>query len=305
MVKNDALLIKNIKKAYGGNEVLKGINLTIRKGSIFSLLGSNGAGKTTMVKILSTLIQADSGEAFICGYDIKKNAGPVRGLISVTGQYAAVDGLLTARENLRMIGLLFHVKNISEKVEELLLQFNLINAANLPVSTFSGGMRRRLDIAMSLIGNPDIIFLDEPTTGLDPQSRIEMWKVIRRMSDAGVTIFLTTQYIDEAEQLADHIAVLHQGKIIAQGSSKELKSRLVSSTILLGFTDQSSYLAARQKMHDYSYMVNDDVMSISIITDGSVKQLVTLLENLNGVEIAFLEQKQASLEDVFLTLVSK
>jgi ABC-2 type transport system ATP-binding protein len=258
-----------------------------------------------MVKILSTLIQADSGEAFICGYDIKKNAGPVRGLISVTGQYAAVDGLLTARENLRMIGLLFHVKNISEKVEELLLQFNLINAANLPVSTFSGGMRRRLDIAMSLIGNPDIIFLDEPTTGLDPQSRIEMWKVIRRMSDAGVTIFLTTQYIDEAEQLADHIAVLHQGKIIAQGSSKELKSRLVSSTILLGFTDQSSYLAARQKMHDYSYMVNDDVMSISIITDGSVKQLVTLLENLNGVEIAFLEQKQASLEDVFLTLVSK
>ena len=267
-----------------------GVDLDIQKGSIFCLLGSNGAGKTTIVKILSTLLKADSGEASLCGYDVKKNANQVRSAISLTGQYAAVDGLLTARENLRMVGRLSHVQDASSKTDALLEQFSLTNAADRPVSTFSGGMRRRLDIAMSLIGKPEIIFLDEPTTGLDPQSRIAMWKVIREMAGTGVTVFLTTQYIEEAEQLADHIAVLHQGTIIAQGSAQELKSMLASRSILLGFADQAPYLAAQQKLDGHSYTIHDDAMSISVITDGSVKQLAALLADINGIDIAFLEQ---------------
>lgn len=304
-MQNNVIHIRNLKKSYKRTEVLKGVDLDIQKGSIFCLLGSNGAGKTTIVKILATLLKADSGEASLCGYDVRKNANHVRNVISLTGQYAAVDGLLTARENLRMIGHLSHVQDVSSKANALLEQFNLQNAADRPVSTFSGGMRRRLDIAMSLIGKPEIIFLDEPTTGLDPQSRIEMWKVIREMAGTGVTVFLTTQYIEEAEQLADHIAVLHQGTIIAQGSAQELKSMLASGSILLGFADGASCLAAQQKLDGYSYTVNDDAMSISVTTDGSVKQLAALLASLNGIDIGFLEQKQASLEDVFLTLVSK
>lgn len=304
-MQNNVIHIRNLKKSYKRTEVLKGVDLDIQKGSIFCLLGSNGAGKTTIVRILATLLRADSGETSLCGYDVRKNADQVRSVISLTGQYAAVDGLLTARENLRMVGRLSHVQDATSKANALLGQFNLANGADRPVSTFSGGMRRRLDIAMSLIGKPEIIFLDEPTTGLDPQSRIEMWKVIREMAGTGVTVFLTTQYIEEAEQLADHIAVLHQGTIIAQGSAQELKSMLASSCILLGFANQASYLAAQRKLNGYSYTTHDDSMSISITTDGSVKQLAALLADLNGIDIAFLEQKQASLEDVFLTLVSK
>lgn len=304
-MQNNVIHIRNLTKSYKRTEVLKGVDLDIQKGSIFCLLGSNGAGKTTMVKILSTLLKADSGEATLCGYDVRTNANRVRSAISLTGQFAAVDGLLTARENLRMAGRLNHMKNASSKADLLLEQFNLADAADRPVSTFSGGMRRRLDIAMSLIGQPEIIFLDEPTTGLDPQSRLEMWKVIREMAGTGVTVFLTTQYIEEAEQLANHIAVLHQGKIIAQGSAQELKSMLSGGTLLLGFGNQSSYLSAQQRLDRYAFTVNDDAMSISVVTDGSVKQLAALLASLNGVDIAFLEQKQVSLEDVFLTLVSK
>ncbi len=304
-MQNNVIRIRKLTKSYKQMEVLKGVDLDIRKGSIFCLLGSNGAGKTTIVKILATLLKADSGDASLCGYDVRKNANQVRNVISLTGQYAAVDGLLTARENLHMIGRLSHVQDASSKAAALLEQFNLQNAADRPVSTFSGGMRRRLDIAMSLIGKPEIIFLDEPTTGLDPQSRIEMWKVIREMAEMGVTVFLTTQYIDEAEQLANHIAVLHQGKIIAQGSAQELKSMLSGGSVLLGFADQASYFAAQQKLDGFSYTINDNAMSISVTTDGSVKQLAALLANLNGIDIASLEQKQASLEDVFLTLVSK
>lgn len=302
---NNVICIRDLRKSYKRTEVLKGVDLDIQKGSIFCLLGSNGAGKTTMVKILSTLLKADSGEASLCGYDVRKNANKVRSVISLTGQYAAVDGLLTGRENLRMAGRLNHMKEASSKADVLLNQFNLVNAADRPVSTYSGGMRRRLDIAMSLIGKPKIIFLDEPTTGLDPQGRIEMWKLIREMAGTGVTVFLTTQYIEEAEQLADHIAVLHEGTIIAQGSPQELKSMLSGGSILLGFADRSPYLAAQKKLGNYSYTVEDDAMSISVTTDGSVKQLAGLLADLDGIDIALLEQKQASLEDVFLTLISK
>lgn len=300
-----AIRIRNLKKSYKSLEVLRGVNLDIKKGSIFCLLGSNGAGKTTMVKILTTLRKADEGEISLCGYEVVKEAGKVRGVISLTGQYSAVDGLLTARENLKMIGQLYHVKEAALRTDRLLKQFNLEHAADRPVNTFSGGMRRRLDIAMSLIGTPEIVFLDEPTTGLDPQSRIEMWKVIREMSETGVTVFLTTQYIDEAEQLADHIAVLHQGKIIAQGNAQELKAALSGSTVLLGFADPNSYLAAQQELAGYTITTDDTTRSISVVTDGSVKQLASILADLHDLDITFLEQKQASLEEVFLTLVSE
>jgi len=303
-VENNVIQIRGLKKSYKRMEVLKGVDLNIKKGSIFCLLGSNGAGKTTMVKILATLLKADSGEVILSGCDVKENPEQVRSVISLTGQYAAVDGLLTARENLRMVGRLNHINNVKAKTDQLLREFNLEYAADRPVSTFSGGMRRRLDIAMSLIGNPEIIFLDEPTTGLDPQSRIEMWKIIREMAGAGVTVFLTTQYIEEAEQLANHIAVLHEGIIIAQGSAQELKSKLAGGAVLLGFEDTSSYITAQQVLKGCSYKLNDDTLTIEVATDGSVKQMANLLSNLNGTNIAYLEQKQASLEDVFLTLVA-
>lgn len=297
--------IKDLCKSYKQTDVLKGVNLEIKKGSIFCLLGSNGAGKTTMVKILSTLIKADDGEAILCGYHVGKQPDKVRRVISLTGQYAAVDGLLTARENMRMIGKLYHVEQAAVKADELLARFNLIHVADRPVSTFSGGMRRRLDIAMSLIGRPEIIFLDEPTTGLDPQSRIEMWNVIRHLLQSGVTVFLTTQYIDEADQLADHIAVLHKGTIIAEGTAKELKSTLAGGTIVLGFSNEDSFREALEKIDAFHYTEQADALTLSVTTDGSVKQLTKLLTDLEGTEIAFLEQKQASLEDVFLTLVTE
>ncbi len=303
-VENNVIQIRGLKKSYKRMEVLKGVDLNIKKGSIFCLLGSNGAGKTTMVKILATLLKADSGEVILSGCDVKKSPEQVRSVISLTGQYAAVDGLLTARENLRMVGRLNHINDVKAKTDHLLRQFNLEYVANRPVSTFSGGMRRRLDIAMSLIGNPEIIFLDEPTTGLDPQSRIEMWKIIREMAAAGVTVFLTTQYIEEAEQLANHIAVLHEGIIITQGSAQELKSKLAGGAVLLGFGDLSSYITAQETLNGYSCKIDDDTLTIEVATDGSVKQMANLLSILNGTNIAFLEQKQASLEDVFLTLVA-
>ncbi|XID95605.1 ATP-binding cassette domain-containing protein [Paenibacillaceae bacterium WGS1546] len=297
--------IRNLHKSYKKMDVLKGVNIDIKKGSIFCLLGSNGAGKTTMVKILTTLLKADRGEALLCGHDVSKQPDKVRGVISLTGQYAAVDGLLTARENIRMIGKLYHVENAASKADELLERFNLTHVADRPVSTYSGGMRRRLDIAMSLIGRPEIIFLDEPTTGLDPQSRIKMWKVIRNLLKSGVTVFLTTQYIDEADQLADHIAVLHKGTIIAEGTAKELKSTLAGGTILLGFSNEESYQLALTKLDGFQYTDQADSLTLSVTTDGSVKQLAKLLADLEDTDIALLEQKQASLEDVFLTLVTE
>lgn len=217
--------ISDLHKSYRGVSVLKGINLEIRRNEIFCLLGSNGAGKTTLVNILATLIRADAGIARINGYELQKEARAIRQIISLTGQYAAVDDFLTGRENLELIASLRHEDNPKSVAEKMLVRFNLLDAADRQASTYSGGMCRRLDIAMSLIGKPLLIFLDEPTTGLDPQSRIAMWEMIRALAAEGVTVFLTTQYIEEAEQLADHIAVLDMGKISADGSVEELLSR--------------------------------------------------------------------------------
>ena len=215
--------VSNLTKSFKKLHVLKGVSFDIPKGSIFALLGSNGAGKTTAVRILSTLSKPDSGSASICSYDVVRQADNVRGCISLTGQYAAVDEALTGRENLHLIGQLKHLPNVKQKTDELLTSFDLEDAADRQASTYSGGMRRRLDIAMSLMGDPQVIFLDEPTTGLDPQGRIAMWDMVKELANGGTTVFLTTQYLEEAEYLADHIAILHEGVIIAQGALEDLK----------------------------------------------------------------------------------
>ncbi len=222
-MKNTMILANGLQKSYKEVPVLKGIDLEVEKGSIFALLGSNGAGKTTIIKILTTLLKADSGTASVNGFDIVKHSENVRQSISLTGQFAAVDEILTGRENLVLIAKLRHLNNPKKIAGQLLEQFSLTDAADRRTSTYSGGMRRRLDIAMSLIGNPALLFLDEPTTGLDPQGRLEVWKAVKLLANSGTTIFLTTQYLEEAELLADRIAILHEGKIIANGTMQELK----------------------------------------------------------------------------------
>ena len=222
-MRNIAIQVNNLTKSFKNYEVLMGVNFEIERGEIFALLGPNGAGKTTIVNILSTLLKPDGGNAKICGFDVLHQAEKVRRSISLTGQFAAVDGILTGRENLVLIAKLRGIKNPKDVADALIERFGLSDAATKRASTYSGGMTRKLDIAMSLIGSPDVIFLDEPTTGLDPEARIEVWKTIKELSDNGTTILLTTQYLEEAEQLADKIAILHSGKIIASGTFDELK----------------------------------------------------------------------------------
>ena len=222
-MQNTAIQVKGLQKSYKKLHVLKGVDFEVKKGNIFALLGSNGAGKTTIVKILTTLLKPDSGTAFVNGFEVVSKDDDVRQSISLTGQFAAVDEILTGRENLIMIARLRHLKNPRQVADDLLNRFGLTDAADRRVSTYSGGMRRRLDIAMSLVGKPQIIFLDEPTTGLDPEARLEVWKTVKELANNGTTVFLTTQYLDEAEQLADRIAILHEGKIIANGTLADLK----------------------------------------------------------------------------------
>jgi len=221
---NSSIQVKELQKFYKQLHVLKGVDFEVEMGSIFALLGSNGAGKTTIIKILTTLLKQDGGTAAVNGFDVASKPEKVRQSISLTGQFAAVDEILTGRENLIMIAKLRHLKNPRQIADDLLNRFGLTDAADRRVSAYSGGMRRRLDIAMSLIGKPQLIFLDEPTTGLDPEARIEVWKAVKELADGGTTVFLTTQYLDEAEQFADRIAILHEGKIIANGTLAELKS---------------------------------------------------------------------------------
>ena len=218
-----AIEVKGLQKSYKKLHVLKGVDFEVEKGNIFALLGSNGAGKTTIVRILTTLLKSDGGIAAVNGFDVAAKSDSVRQSISLTGQFAAVDEILTGRENLILIAKLRHLKNPRQIADDLLNRFGLTDAADRRVSTYSGGMRRRLDIAMSLIGKPQLIFLDEPTSGLDPEARIEVWKTVKELADGGTTVFLTTQYLDEAEQLADRIAILHEGKIITNGTLAELK----------------------------------------------------------------------------------
>lgn len=296
-----------LEKSYKSHKVLKGISFTVTKGTIFALIGSNGAGKTTTVNLLSTLMKPDGGNASICGFDIVRQSDKVREHISLTGQYAAVDELLTGRENLRIVGALRHLKDNNKKADELLELFHLTNAANRRVSTYSGGMRRRLDLAMSLSGNPAIIFLDEPTTGLDPQNRLSLWKIIRTMANSGTTIFLTTQYLEEAEQLADHIAILHDGMIAAEGTPEGLIEKLSREMVELTFYDEKEMKIAYELLKKHQTNLNEEMLTIDIITDGSVKQLADLLNMLNAANVSLsgFAQKSPTLEDVFLTFIGE
>ena len=228
---NTAIEVNGLQKSYKNLHVLTGVDFEVEKGCIFALLGSNGAGKTTIIKILTTLLKQDGGTAAVNGYDVASKPDSVRQSISLTGQFAAVDEILTGRENLIMIARLRHLKNPQQVTDDLLHRFGLTEAADRRVSTYSGGMRRRLDIAMSLVGNPQVIFLDEPTIGLDPEARLEVWKTVEELAANGTTVFLTTQYLEEAEQLADRIAILHEGRIIANGTLDELKKLFPPSKV--------------------------------------------------------------------------
>ena len=230
-VLSPAIHVRGLTKSYQKLEVLRGVDLEVERGSIFALLGSNGAGKTTLVKILSTLLKADGGTAAVNGFDVATRAARVRDCISLTGQFAAVDEILSGRENLVLVARLRHLRDPGGVADQLLRRFSLSEAAGRKVSTYSGGMRRRLDIAMSLIGDPPVIFLDEPTTGLDPEARLEVWQAIKELARNGTTVLLTTQYLDEAEQLADRIAILHEGRILVNGTLAQLKKLLPTATI--------------------------------------------------------------------------
>ncbi len=231
MISNLAILVRGLEKSYKNIPVLKGVDFEVKKGSVFALLGSNGAGKTTIIKILTTLLQADKGKAEIYGVNVQSNPKQVREKISLTGQSVAVDDILTGRENLDLVAKLRHLPDRKKTVEESLRHFDLLRAADRALATYSGGMKRRLDLAMTMLGSPELVFLDEPSVGLDPEARLAMWDVIRNMTKDGITVFLTTQYLEEAEQLADSIAILHEGKILVQGTMEELKTLLPSKKV--------------------------------------------------------------------------
>ncbi len=308
MSQNDmAILVKGLEKAYKNLKVLKGIDFSIKKGSIFALLGANGAGKTTTIKILTTLMKPDKGCVQISGFDIFNQAEEVRGAISLTGQYAAVDEVMTGKENLRMIGKLRHLSDVNTRADELLRRFELTDAADRRVVAYSGGMRRRLDLAMSLLGDPSVIFLDEPTTGLDPQSRIAMWKIIKELSRSGITVFLTTQYLDEADQLADQIAILNEGKIVAEGTASELKKLLPHGHIELKLNDGKLLQSVRDLLKEYCSSQDIQNSTLSVVTDGSIKQITDILNKLEkqGIAVVEFSQKLPTLEEVFLAVISE
>lgn len=307
--KSDAVVVRGLKKSYGDLTVLKGVSFKVPQGSILALLGPNGAGKTTTIKILSTLLNSDGGTAKIAGFDVASNPSGVRNSIGLTGQYAAVDEYLTGRENLYMIGRLYRLsKDIaSARADELLEQFDLVDAASRPVKTYSGGMRRRLDLAMSLIANPPVIFLDEPTTGLDPRSRLTLWGIIKDLAKSGTTILLTTQYMEEADVLADNIIVIDHGKVIAEGTAKQLKSKIGSERIELTIAKKSSFETASQAVTSKNLQVEPDTRTLSIAAKDGVTELRKVLEQLDkaNIDVSNLSLHQPTLDDVFLSLTGK
>jgi ABC-2 type transport system ATP-binding protein len=299
-----AVSTRALRKSFGEHVVLDDVDLTVAEGTIFSLLGPNGAGKTTIVRILSTLIRADAGECRVGGRDVAADPDGVRALIGVTGQFSAVDNFLTGEENLRLMADLRHLGRDAgrRRIAELLERFDLTEAARKPLATYSGGMRRRLDLAMTLVGNPAVIFLDEPTTGLDPRSRRTMWQIIRELADDGVTIFLTTQHLEEADQLADRVAVLDQGRIVAEGTPAELKRRIPGGHIQLRFAEPRALSAAAGLIPAGS---PDSVqLTLQIPGDGSVAALRLVLDELDhaGVDVEHLSIHSPDLDDVFFAV---
>lgn len=310
MTKKDiAISVTGLKKSYGKNLVLNGIDLTVQKGSMLALLGPNGAGKTTTVRILSTLLKHDEGEVIVDSYNVADEADKVRSVIGLTGQSAAVDELLTGRENLVMMGRLYRLtkKSAQARAEELLEEFDLVKAAERPVKTYSGGMRRRLDLAVSLIAAPPIIFLDEPTTGLDPRSRMAMWEIIRKLMNSGTTILLTTQYLEEADQLADQIVVIDGGKVIAKGTAQELKSKVGKDRLELVFHDAKHLKSAVVLLKKEVAGTNEKENSLSLVINDTNKDVRRVLDALatKGIDIASMAVHKPTLDDVFLSLTGK
>ncbi len=301
-----AIEVEDLRKSFGNTIVLDGIDFSVAQGAVFSLLGPNGAGKTTVINILTTLLRADAGMATVNGFDVAKHEAQVRESISLTGQFAAVDYLLTGRENLVLIGELRHVPNPARTAEELLGQFGLAEAADRRTSTYSGGMRRKLDIALGLIGDPAIIFFDEPTAGLDPESRNMTWDTIKSLAGAGKTIFLTTQYLEEADRLADKIAILSHGRIAAEGTPQALKSMLPQGQIELRFADREQLAKAGQALSDRHPSRSESALSLTISTDGTVGQVNRLFRALETakIEVAEFAQKSPTLDDAFLQIIN-
>jgi len=299
----NAIGVNGLRKAYGEKVVLDGVDLSIGEGEVFGLLGPNGAGKTTIVRILSTLLPADAGTVSVLGHDLGREAATVRSLIGVTGQFSAVDNLLTGEENLALMGRLLHVPAAERRARaaQLLERFGLVKAAKQTPATYSGGMKRRLDIAMTLMGRPPLIFLDEPTTGLDPRSRYAMWQLIRDLAAEGVTILLTTQYLEEADQLADRIAVLDRGRIVAEGTPEQLKRRIPGAHIRLRFADAASLDAAARVLGEGSR--DDNELVLRVPSDGGIRSLRDMLARLgNGVAVEDLSIHTPDLDDVFFAL---
>jgi ABC-2 type transport system ATP-binding protein len=299
-----AIVATGLRKSYGEKVVLDGIDLDIAEGTIFALLGPNGAGKTTAVQILSTYIGADGGDVRVAGHDVARDPDAVRAAIGVTGQFSAVDNLLTGEENLILMADLHHLSKREgrKRASELLRRFDLVEAGPKILSTYSGGMRRRLDLAMTLIGEPRIIFLDEPTTGLDPRSRRTMWQIIRELAAGGVTIFLTTQYLEEADELANRIAVLDKGRLVAEGTPDELKRMIPGGYIRLEFADARGLSAAASILGEVSR--DDNALTLELPTDGGVRSLRALLERVDdkNIEVANLIVHTPDLDDVFFAL---
>ena len=298
-----AVSVSGLRKAYGTKVVLDGVDLTIAEGEVFALLGPNGAGKTTMVRILSTLIPADAGTANVMGHDLRSEAGAVRGVIGVTGQFSAVDNLLTGEENLHLMGRLLHLPAAERqaRASDLLERFDLVEAARQTPSTYSGGMTRRLDVAMTLMGRPRLIFLDEPTTGLDPRSRQIMWQLIRGLVAQGATILLTTQYLEEADQLADRIAMLDHGRIVAEGTPEELKRRMPGAHIRLLFADAGSLDKAARELPEGTR--DDEALSLRVPNDGGIRSLRAMLARLgDDVAVEDLSINTPNLDDVFFAV---
>ncbi|MFF4195508.1 ATP-binding cassette domain-containing protein [Nonomuraea sp. NPDC001831] len=299
--------VAGLRKSYGPHRVLDGIDLSIPQGTVFSLLGPNGAGKTTTVQILSTLIKADAGEIRVAGHDLSREPDKVRAAIGVTGQFSAVDGLLTGEENLRLMADLLHLGRAEgrRRAGELLERFDLTGAARTPAAAYSGGMRRRLDLAMTMVGTPRLIFLDEPTTGLDPRSRRTMWQFVRDLvRQDGVTIFLTTQYLEEADELADRIALLSQGRLVAEGSPEELKRLVPGGHVVVRFADLDGYRRAVSLVGATSCDEESLTVQIPDTGVGALRELLELLDA-QAVEVAELSMHTPGLDDVFLALTEE
>lgn len=300
----NAIEVVDLEKSFSDHKVIDGINFNVASGNIFALLGTNGSGKTTTVKMMTTLLKPDKGGIKIDGLDVLTQMGEVQREFSLTGQFAAVDEVLTGRENLVLIAKLRHLTDYKQKVDELLTEFDLQEAADRPTQTYSGGMRRKLDLAMSLIGAPRILFLDEPTTGLDPQARATLWQMIRSLKKAGVTIFLTTQYLEEAEQLADTVAILNRGKIALQGTVAEVKKHLPKETLELTFADEETLARAAELVGG---KVNHEALSLVVTTNNEVARITAVLTQLQEANITILTftQKQSTLDDVFFYIVGE